>query len=376
MSWIKTLARRMVPPGSISPPNLRIVTDNAPMICDSMSRLALSALTLVAVALAVPARAATPDACAPPPASSLVVSVKDKGAKGDGKTDDTAAIQAAVDAVGGTKGTALVPKGIYLIDAVGGRLRLKDDMTLKLADGAVLRAIPNSERKYAVLTISGVSNVWVIGGTLEGERDRHKGKGGEWGHGLRINKGARNITVSNLTSKKMWGDGFYVQDATDVSFCGITADNNRRQGLSIIHADGLLVLNSVFKNTHGTRPSAGIDFEPDKEEQEIKNVRIIGSKFLDNEGGGIMVAGKRARVSKIEMTRNVFRNNRPFLVENAPTVAASICGNRQVNTQTETGGGFNAYAEPIDVVALQNDCGDTSFVIDRMTKKKKKQGSN
>ena len=99
----------------------------------------------------------------------------------------------------------------------------------------------------------------------------------------------------------MWGDGFYVQDAEDVRFCGVTADANRRQGLSIIQADGLLVLNSVFKNTHGTRPAAGIDFEPDKEEQEITNVRIVGSKFLDNEGGGITVAGKKARVTKVEM---------------------------------------------------------------------------
>ena len=73
------------------------------------------------------------------------------------------------------------------------------------------------------------------------------------------------------------------------------------------------------------------------------------------------------------MIRNVFRNNRPFVLEYAPNIAASICGNRQVNTQTETGGGFNAYAEPIDVVALQNDCGDPSFVIDKVRKKKKKK---
>ena len=267
----------------------------------------------------------------------------------------------------------LVPKGVYMIDAVDNRLHLKDDMTLELADGAVLKAIPNNSKKYSLLTISGVANVWVIGGTLEGERDQHKGKSGEWGYGLHINKGAKHITVSNLVSRKMWGDGFYVQDAEDVRFCGVTADANRRQGLSIIQANGLLVLNSVFKNTHGTRPSAGIDFEPDKEEQEIANVRIIGSKFLDNAGGGIMVAGKKARVTKVEMTRNVFRNNRPFVVENAPTVAASICGNRQVSTQTETGGGFNAYAEPIDVVALQNDCGDTELRHRQgQTKKKKK----
>jgi hypothetical protein len=56
----------------------------------------------------------------------------------------------------------------------------------------------------------------------------------------------------------MWGDGFYVSDASNVTFCGVT--RNRRQGLSVIEADGLVVLNSVFQNTGGTRPGAGIDF--------------------------------------------------------------------------------------------------------------------
>ena len=101
----------------------------------------------------------------------------------------------------------------------------------------MLKAIPNDSKKYSLLTISGVANVWVIGGTLEGERDQHKGKSGEWGYGLHINKGAKHITVSNLVAKKMWGDGFYVHDAEDVRFCGVTADANRRQGLSIIEAN-------------------------------------------------------------------------------------------------------------------------------------------
>jgi hypothetical protein len=42
------------------------------------------------------------------------VNVKDKGAKGDRTTDDTAAIQAAIDKAGGTGGTVLVPKGTYM----------------------------------------------------------------------------------------------------------------------------------------------------------------------------------------------------------------------------------------------------------------------
>ncbi len=141
--------------------------------------------------------------------------------------------------------------------------------------------------------------------------------------------------------------------------------------MSIIEADGLLVLNSVFQNTHGTRPSAGIDFEPNQESQEISNVCVENSKFLDNAGAGILVAGKRARISKVEMTRNMFRGNRPFVVKDAPGVASAICGNRQTSLPIESSGGFNAYAEPIEIVALQNDCGETGFVVDRGTKKKR-----
>jgi polygalacturonase len=335
------------------------------------------AIALALALLPVQARAGAPENCAPPPVSDAVANVRDKGAAGDGRTDDTAAIQAAIDAVAATGGTVLVPDGVYMVDAVENNLKLKSDMTLKLAGGAVLKAIPNDETHYAVLTISGASNVWVTGGTLEGERNEHRGKSGEWGMGIRVEDGAKNITIAGLTSKKMWGDGFYVDDAEDVRFCGVTADGNRRQGLSIIDANGLLVLNSTFKNTSGTRPSAGIDLEPDKDSQQIANVRIENSKFFDNAGGGIMVGGKKARVSKVEMTRNTFRGNRAFVVENAPGVAAAICGNRQTTVQAETSGGFNAYAEPVEIVALQNDCGESGFVIDRgNTKKKKKKQAN
>jgi len=47
------------------------------------------------------------------------VSVKQFGATGDGATDDTAAIQLAVDAVGKTGGTLLFPPGIYVVTSVG-----------------------------------------------------------------------------------------------------------------------------------------------------------------------------------------------------------------------------------------------------------------
>jgi hypothetical protein len=47
-----------------------------------------------------------------------VVSVKDFGAVGDGVTDDTAAIQAAIDTVGTTGGAVYVPAGVYLVSGL------------------------------------------------------------------------------------------------------------------------------------------------------------------------------------------------------------------------------------------------------------------
>ncbi|MGI8726008.1 MAG: glycosyl hydrolase family 28-related protein [Methyloceanibacter sp.] len=310
------------------------------------------------LALAVPAPARAAQDCEVRGRSSVVVSVKAKGAKGDGKTDDTAAIQAAITAVGGTGGTALVPKGTYMVDAESEkRLMLKSDMTLKLDDGATLKVIPNGAKHTAALTISAVSNVTVIGGTLEGDRKEHKTKSGQWGMGIRIVEDARDVTIANVTATKMWGDGFYVSSASNVRFCAVTAEGNRRQGLTIVAADGVLVLDSVFKDTRGTRPNAGIDLEPNKPDHIITNVRIENSKFLDNAGAGIILNCKHGRISKVEVARNVFRGNRPLLIANAPAeITSDFCRNRQFTKQEQIAAGFNPYATPIEIVVLQSDC--------------------
>lgn len=330
------------------------------------------------IAMTLPATAR--EGCAEAPTSPLVVNVKDKGAKGDGKTDDTAAIQAAIEEAGGTGGAVFVPKGTYMIDVVGkDRLALKSDMTLKLSKEAILKAIPNDAKKYSILFISGVTNVTITGGVLEGDRDEHKGKAGEWGMGIRIHGDASHIVISGVTARNMWGDGFYVQGASDVKFCSVIADGNRRQGLSIIDVDGLFVLNSIFKNTRGTRPSAGIDFEPDDADQKVSNVKIERSQFLNNAGPGILIAGKRGAVAKVELTRNVFKGNQPIVVKNAPQVLSTdICNNRQIASETAPSQGLNTFTEPIDLVMHQNDCRegqDLRFEVKKNTAKKKKKAS-
>lgn len=74
------------------------------------------------------------------PAFAASVSIADCGAVADGKTVNTRAIQAAVDACAAQGGgTVLVPAGVWVTGSVG----LKSRVTLRLEAGATLRGSPS-----------------------------------------------------------------------------------------------------------------------------------------------------------------------------------------------------------------------------------------
>ena len=270
-------------------------------------RFLLRALTatLAAAAAAGPPGAAD---CAPPPASSLVVDVRSPkiGARGDGLADDTPALQRAVDAVAGTGGTVKVPRGTYLVNALVS-LRLKSDMTLALAPGAVLKAIPNGSAHSSILRIAQAERVTLTGGTLLGERAGHTGQGGEWGHGLTLDR-ARKVVVAGVTARECWGDGFYVSGSEDVTFCGVVADHNRRQGLSITSGKRLVVRDSVFRNTAGTLPEDGLDIEPNPGDL-VEDVLITGCRFEGNGGYGLEIGVPQAHTGRAWISRVVADGN-------------------------------------------------------------------
>ena len=116
----------------------------------------------------------------------------------------------------------------------------------------------------------------------------------EWRMTLAI-RGSKHVNVSGLTLKDSGGDGIYVNGGKERSFSedvllrDIVCDNHYRQGISVISAENLKVENCEFSNTWGTPPSSGVDIEPDKMEQRIKNVTFSGCKFMDNVGDGIEV---------------------------------------------------------------------------------------
>jgi polygalacturonase len=237
---------------------------------------------------------------------ATAANVRDHGAAGDGKTNDTRAFIAAIEAL--PEGKVLyVPAGLYKIEV--NKISLKAGMTLELAYGAEIKALPTKKRVSSVLKIK-QSNITVRGGTFSGERYQHLTKDGEWGHVIRIGRGARNITIENLVTRWAWGDGIYISGASDVRITNVVSEHNRRQGLSIIDAAGVTVVDSVFQHTGGTPPGAGIDLEPDKTSQRIENVTISRCAFLNNAGYGLVINGKKGPITAVSVTDSVFAENR------------------------------------------------------------------
>ena len=198
------------------------------------------------------------------------------GAVGDGVTDDTAAINDAL-AVGGT--IVFNSGSTYAIDTDVSLLP-ESNSTIDL-NGAKLKAIPNGLDYYEVIMIQNKKNVVVKNGTIVGDRDDHTGLTGEWGHGIYVHS-SDNVHIDNMSISDCWGDGIYVGDqSTNVKIENCTIDNNRRQGISIVEAQDVIVTNNLIKNTNGTAPQAGIDIEPNAS-QTCKHVLVSNNMFYNN----------------------------------------------------------------------------------------------
>lgn len=217
--------------------------------------------------------------------------VKDFGAKGDGKSDDTFSIQRVIDKTSknNTRNYVIIPKGIYLINTdiqKGGGIWLKDNTTVRIEKNAVLKAIPNSSTNYVIIGIRNAKNVKIVGGILEGDRLSHLNNKGEWGHCVMILGKSFNVLLSGMTAHDCWGDGFYIGGGRNITIDKVISDHNRRQGLSITAGSQIVVKNSVFKNTRGTSPESGIDIEPN-ENVIIDDVKIYNNYISGNAGNGI-----------------------------------------------------------------------------------------
>lgn len=169
------------------------------------------------------------------------VSIKDFGAVGDGTTDDTAAIQAAIAAVPYYGGQIHFPKGTYLISST---LALPEFVNIKLTG----EGNSSSNNGYSATTIKKAStlNGEAIVLNTDGssiERLTVQGVSGNGGDGILIN--ASRCTLRDVSVFLMGNDGIRIGvDSPSTYNCNLwllencKTKNNGRHGVCISEGAG------------------------------------------------------------------------------------------------------------------------------------------
>ena len=232
------------------------------------------------------------------------------GAKADGVTDDTEAIQRALD----DSSCVYFPDGTYMINASysgygyesNGGIKPKSNQTIIMSKNATLKALASPTSFYNIINLFQVDNVTIIGGKVEGDREYHVGTDGEHGHGIAI-RACNNITIDGVESFNCWGD------SVDIGYGGIANCNNiriydcklhdsRRQGISITGVNGAIIRGCEIYNINGTNPQYGIDIEPDGDIGITENIVIDSCYIHDNVGGSIVIAEVTNSIKSVSIT--------------------------------------------------------------------------
>lgn len=207
--------------------------------------------------------------------------------------DSTAPLQAAL-----TSGVARLVVDKMPSPWVVTPLKGASNLELVLEPGAEIQAKPGEFRSKgaALLTFAGCTNVHIVGYGAA-LRMRHEDymkppyEKSEWRHALSI-LSCRNVCIEGLTLADSGGDGIYlgcrgaVRRNVDVVIRDVLCDRNHRQGISVISAENLLIENTVMRETFGTPPAAGIDFEPNHPSEVLKNCVMRNCLAVHNQGAG------------------------------------------------------------------------------------------
>jgi len=234
-----------------------------------------------------------PEVTEPTTPVSQEVSVKDFGAKGDGISDDTLAIQKAINEASSKNVTLLIPAATYVVTS---QLELKSNTKIS-GYGATLYMAPQQSTVANILWSnpdSYISNVTIEGLKLESQNTI---AGAEYYANSMISnvQGMFFQGISNLTIKDVSMDSMYVGLKMGQS------GSNRNQGVTVSNlnidrtgmpvqvsgTNDLIMIDSILNaNSGGTKWLHAAYIRGDNSNFLFNNV-----EFNNAPGGGIAVAG-------------------------------------------------------------------------------------
>ncbi|CAH1450185.1 unnamed protein product [Lactuca virosa] len=237
---------------------------------------------------------------------AAVVNIKTKGAKGDGKTDDSKAIVSAwKEACGGVAPSSmLIPPGTYMvfppIDLIG---PCKGPIEIK-ATGAIMKAPPELKKFTTAywISIRNVNKLTMIGGTYNGQGEQTWKQnlcpdGGPGPCPLPVNLQFSNVTNSlleHITSTDSKFFHMYITSCDNTRLDNITilspANSVNTDGIQIGRLSGVNITNSVMR-TNDDCISIG---------QGSKNIHINNIMCGPGDGIGIGSLGRREKEEPVQ----------------------------------------------------------------------------
>ncbi|MGE8483463.1 MAG: M10 family metallopeptidase C-terminal domain-containing protein [Pseudomonas sp.] len=297
----------------------------------------------------------------------MIFNVQNFGAKGDGITDDTAAIQRAIDAAAAAGGGQVyVPTGTYIVsggvEPSDGCLMLKSNVylygdgmgatTVKVADGSDTKITGVIRSAYGEETHDfGVSNL-----TIDGNRDNTTGKIDGWfngyipgqagydsnvtldsveikdcsGYGFDPHEQTINMVIKNSVSHGNGLDGFVADFLSNSTFENNVAYDNDRHGFNVVTSthDFTLTNNIAYNNGgNGIVVQRGSENIPSP-----SNITITGGEVYGNGAEGVLIKmSSEVTVSGVDIHDNtsagvrIYGSNHVELIDN--TLHSNSLGN-------------------------------------------------
>lgn len=238
----------------------------------------------------------------------VTLNVKDFGAKGDGKQDDTTFIQAAIMSCP-PQSRILIPKGIYKIRS----LFLKDDVRIELAEGAVLSAYTDrtlfpilqdviqsydEKEEYnlgtwegnplpmfaGIVTGIGVKNVEIYGqGMIEGNAGKEEGN---WWYQPKI---------MNIAFRPRM---LYLNHCEHVTVQGIQVQNSPSWNIHPYFSDHLKFLDLTILNPKNSPNTDGLDPESCRDVELAGIYFSLGDDCVAVKSGKIYMGAKYKKPSE------------------------------------------------------------------------------
>lgn len=168
------------------------------------------------------------------------------------------------------------------------------------AAGKVTNLGQTTASGYSIYYIDTKTDVSIVRPHLVGDKYTHSVTTGENGMGITY-VGCTNLKIIDAVCEKMHADGIYAGSpaSTNTEIIRPRCDDNRRQGISVISANGLFIDHPILINTRsdnvGTTPlaggpHAGIDIEPNGATDVLKNIRISNPYTANNQGAGVLIS--------------------------------------------------------------------------------------